>query len=163
MTETETETGDELKDRRRKVPIRTKLLFASGTLQEATVTAGGITTMLFYNQVLGVSPALVGMAFLIVSILDAVADPIVGLWSDRFHSRWGRRHPFMFFSAFPIAIGFYFLYQPVNGLSETGLVIWLVVFFTMVRLGQTFYLIPHDALGAAVSYTHLTLPTSVMG
>ena len=97
MTETETETGDELKDRRRKVPIRTKLLFASGTLQEATVTAGGITTMLFYNQVLGVSPALVGMAFLIVSILDAVADPIVGLWSDRFHSRWGRRHPFMFF------------------------------------------------------------------
>ena len=151
MTETETETGDELKDRRRKVPIRTKLLFASGTLQEATVTAGGITTMLFYNQVLGVSPALVGMAFLIVSILDAVADPIVGLWSDRFHSRWGRRHPFMFFSAFPIAIGFYFLYQPVNGLSETGLVIWLVVFFTMVRLGQTFYLIPHDALGAELT------------
>ena len=107
--------------------------------------------MLFYNQVLGVSPALVGMAFLIVSILDAVADPIVGLWSDRFHSRWGRRHPFMFFSAFPIAIGFYFLYQPVNGLSETGLVIWLVVFFTMVRLGQTFYLIPHDALGAELT------------
>ena len=104
MTETETETGDELKDRRRKVPIRTKLLFASGTLQEATVTAGGITTMLLYNQCWE-SPALVGMAFLIVSILDAVADPIVGLWSDRFHSRWGRRHPFMFFSAFPIAIG----------------------------------------------------------
>ena len=49
---TETETGDELTNRRRKVPIRTKLLFASGTLQEATVTAGGITTMLFYNQVI---------------------------------------------------------------------------------------------------------------
>jgi len=137
--------------RRRKVPIRTKLLFASGTLQEATVTAGGITTMLFYNQVLGVSPALVGMAFLIVSILDAVADPIVGIWSDRFHSRWGRRHPFMFFSAFPIAIGFYFLYQPINGLSEMGLVVWLVVFFAVVRLGQTFYLIPHDALGAELT------------
>ena len=57
----------------------------------------------------------------------------------------------MFFSAFPIAIGFYFLYQPINGLSETGLVIWLVVFFTMVRLGQTFYLIPHDALGAELT------------
>ena len=94
---TETETGDELIDRRRKVPIRTKLLFAFGTLQEATVTAGGIVTMLFYNQVLGVSPALAGLAYLIVSIVDAVADPVVGLWSDRFQSRWGRRHPFMFF------------------------------------------------------------------
>ena len=148
---TETETGDELIDRRRKVPIRTKLLFAFGTLQEATVTAGGIVTMLFYNQVLGVSPALAGLAYLIVSIVDAVADPVVGLWSDRFQSRWGRRHPFMFFSAFPIAIGFYFLYQPINGLSETGLVVWLVVFFAVVRLGQTFYLIPHDALGAELT------------
>ena len=148
---TETETGDELTDRRRKVPIRTKLLFAFGTLQEATVTAGGITTLLFYNQVLGVSPALAGLAYLIVSIVDAVADPVVGLWSDRFQSRWGRRHPFMFFSAFPIAIGFYFLYQPINGLSETGLVVWLVVFFAVVRLGQTFYLIPHDALGAELT------------
>ena len=148
---TETETGDELIDRRRKVPIRTKLLFAFGTLQEATVTAGGIVTMLFYNQVLGVSPALAGLAYLIVSIVDAVADPVVGLWSDRFQSRWGRRHPFMFFSAFPIAIGFYFLYQPINGLSETGLVVWLVIFFAVVRLGQTFYLIPHDALGAELT------------
>ena len=52
MTEIETETDDELIDRRRKVPIRTKLLFAFGTLQEATVTAGGIVTMLFYNHCL---------------------------------------------------------------------------------------------------------------
>ena len=148
---TETETGDELTDRRRKVPIRTKLLFSFGTLQEATVTAGGITTMLFYNQVLGLSPALAGLAYLIVSIVDAVTDPIVGAWSDRFHSRWGRRHPFMFFSAFPIAIGFYFLYQPISGLSEAGLFVWLIVFFALVRLGQTLYLIPHDALGAELT------------
>ena len=42
-------------DRRRKISTRTKLLFASGTLQEAVVTAGGLTTILFYNQVLGVA------------------------------------------------------------------------------------------------------------
>ncbi|MGI9234593.1 MAG: MFS transporter, partial [Woeseiaceae bacterium] len=138
-------------NRRRKVSVRTKLLFASGALQEAVVTAGGITTILFYNQVLGVSPALAGTAYLIVSIIDAVADPIVGTWSDRFHSRWGRRHPFMFVSAFPIAISFYFLYQPIEGLSETGLFFWLIAFFALVRLGQTFYLIPHDALGAELT------------
>ena len=107
--------------------------------------------MLFYNQVLGVSPALAGLAYLIVSIVDAVTDPLVGAWSDRFHSRWGRRHPFMFFSAFPIAIGFYFLYQPISGLSEAGLFVWLIVFFALVRLGQTLYLIPHDALGAELT------------
>ena len=138
-------------DRRRKVPIRTKLLFASGALQEATITAGGIATVLFYNQVLGVSPSLVGTAFLIVSIIDAVSDPLIGTLSDRFRSRWGRRHPFMFVSALPIGIAFFFLYQPIDGLGEVGLFVWLTAFLALLRLGQTFYLIPHDALGAELT------------
>ena len=107
--------------------------------------------MLFYNQVLGISAVLAGTAFLIASIVDAVSDPLIGAISDRFRSRWGRRHPFMFASALPIAISFYFLYQPLNGLSETGYFIWLVVFLVLLRLSQTFYLIPHDALGAELT------------
>lgn len=137
--------------RRRKLSIRTKLLFASGGLQEAVVTAGGIVTVLFYNQVLGISPALAGTAFLIGSIVDAITDPLIGAISDRFRSRWGRRHPFMFASALPIAIAFYFLYQPPDALSETGYFVWLVVFLVLLRLSQTFYLIPHDALGAELT------------
>ena len=137
--------------RRRKLSVKTKLLFASGSLQEAVVTAGGIVTVLFYNQVLGVSPALAGTAFLIASIVDAISDPLIGAISDRFRSRWGRRHPFMFASAMPIAISFYFLYQPVEGLSQTGYFIWLIVFLVFLRLSQTFYLIPHDALGAELT------------
>ena len=147
----EAAADDQQTDRRRKVPIRTKLLFASGGLQEATVTGAGIATILFYNQVLGVSPLLAGTAYLIVSIVDAISDPTIGTLSDRFRSRWGRRHPFMLASALPIAISFYFLYQPMEGLSETGYFIWLTVFFLFLRLGQTFYLIPHDALGAELT------------
>ena len=56
--------------------------------------AAGITTLLFYNQILGLSPSLCGLAFLISSIADAVSDPLVGTISDRYQSRWGRRHPF---------------------------------------------------------------------
>lgn len=53
------DTGEPIA-RRRKVPVRTKLFFASGAFQEATIVAAGIVTVLFYNQVLGVSPALCG-------------------------------------------------------------------------------------------------------
>jgi GPH family glycoside/pentoside/hexuronide:cation symporter len=77
------------------VPLRTKLAFSSGTFHEATVTAAGITTLIFYNQVLGVSPSLCGVAFLIAAIVDAVSDPLMGALSDRLNTRWGRRHPFM--------------------------------------------------------------------
>ncbi len=143
--------SEQIQTRRRKLPVGAKLLFASGALQEAAVTAGGIVTIIFYNQVLGVSPALAGTAFLIASIVDAISDPLIGSISDRFRSAWGRRLPFMFASALPIAVSFYFLYQPVEGLSETGYFIWLVTFLILLRLSQTFYLIPHDALGAELT------------
>ena len=138
-------------NRRRKLSVRTKVLFASGALQEAVVTAGGIATVLFYNQLLGVSPALVGTAYLIASAFDALSDPLIGAITDRFRSKWGRRHPFMFASALPIGISFYFLYQPADGLTETGYFIWLCVFLILLRLSQTLYLIPHDALGAELT------------
>lgn len=137
--------------RNRKVPLRTKLAFSSGALQEATVSAAGFTTMIFYNQILGVSPSLCGIAFLIASIIDGISDPLVGAVSDRFDSRWGRRHPFMFVSAFPLGISFYLLYQPMDGLGETGLFVWFVVCLVVMRLSTTFYNIPHDALGAELT------------
>ena len=148
--------------RNRKVPVRTKLFFASGTLQEAAVTAGGIVTVLFYNQVLGISPSLAGTAFLIASVVDALSDPAIGTLSDRIRSRWGRRHPFMMASALPIAVAFYFLYQPIDGLSELGYFVWLTVFLVLLRIGQTFYLIPHDALGAELTDDY-TERSSVFG
>ena len=44
-------------DRKRKVPLRTKLAYSSGTLNEAVVSAAGIATLIYYNQVLGVWPS----------------------------------------------------------------------------------------------------------
>ena len=88
-------------DRKRKVPVRTKVAYSSGTINEAAVTAAGIATLIYYNQVLGVSPALCGVSFMIVHIVDAVSDPLMGALSDRINTRWGRRHPAMLASALP--------------------------------------------------------------
>ncbi|MDE2921498.1 MAG: MFS transporter [Acidobacteriota bacterium] len=137
--------------RRRKVPLRTKLAFSSGGFQEGMVVAGRITTLIFYNQVLGVSAALCGVAYLVASIVDAVSDPMVGAISDRFRSRWGRRHPLMLMSALPIAISFYFLYQPISGLSEGALFAWQVCFLVLLRISTSFHNIPRDALGAELT------------
>ena len=110
MTSDVKDTVDErgFDTRRRKLSVRTKLIFASGALQEATVTIGGIATVLYYNQVLGVSPSMVGLAFLIVSIIDGVSDPLIGALSDRAQSRWGRRHLFMLMAALPTSVSFFF-------------------------------------------------------
>ena len=140
-----------LGSRDRKLSVKAKVLFASGAIQEGVVSAGGIVTLIFYNQVLGVSPALAGIAFAIASVSDAITDPLIGTYSDQFKSKIGRRHPFMFFSALPLAVSFFFLYQPPQELSATGYFWWLTVFLVLVRVSQTFYLVPHDALGAELT------------
>ena len=138
-------------ERSRQLPRRTKLAFPAGSLEEAVVGAAGIATMLFYNQVLGLSASLCGVVFLIASVVDGISDPIVGAFSDQFKSRWGRRHPLMFLSAFPLAISFYCLYQPPEGLSETGLFVWFLLFMILTRTAKTFYTVPHAALGAELT------------
>ena len=143
--------GRQRPDRRRIVPLRTKLAFSSGAFQEGMVVAGRLTTLMFYNQVLGVSAALCGLAYLVASIVDAVSDPLVGAISDRFRSRWGRRHPLMLMSALPLTISFYFLYQPVSGLGEGGLFAWLLGFLVLLRISTSLHNIPRDALGAELT------------
>ncbi len=137
--------------RRRKISKRTKLGFASGMLENSMMTAAGLTTMLFYNQVLGVAPELCGLAFAIASVVDAISDPAVGLLSDRVQTRWGRRHPFMLGSSFPLGLCFYLMYQPPTGLSEVALFWWFTLTMIGMRLAKTYYSVPHAALGSELT------------
>ena len=47
----------------------------------------------------GMDARRVGWALVVPRIFDAIIDPILGRFSDNFHSRWGRRRPFMVFAA----------------------------------------------------------------
>ncbi len=106
----------------------------------------------YFNQVMGLDPALAGSASLIALLFDAVTDPLVGLWSDRFTSlRWGRRHPFMIWSAIPLGLFTYLLFLPPAGIGQMGLFIWLTTFSVLVRAALTFFVVPHISLGAELT------------
>lgn len=138
-------------NRTRRLGLRAKLAYSSGSLEEAMLGAAGVATMIFYNQVLGVSAALCGTGFLIASIVDAVSDPLAGAVSDSVRTRWGRRHPFMFVAAFPLAAFFFGLYQPPRGLTQTGLFAWFTAMLVGLRLAKTFFAVPYSALGAELT------------
>lgn len=108
--------------------------------------------MIFYSQVLGLSPALAGLALFLALIFDAISDPLVGFWSDSTRSRWGRRHPFMYFSALPVAVCYYFLWSPPIDISnETHLFFWLLGSTIGVRFLITLYEIPSTSLVAELT------------
>ena len=98
--------------------------------------------------------ALVGLAIAIAVMIDAVTDPLIGTWSDRIRTRWGRRHPMLLAASVPLAATFIALFNPPEGLSELGNFLWLMVFGVLVRASYTFYNIPHLALGAEMAHDY---------
>lgn len=136
--------------------VRFKLSYGVGATAEAmTFTATSMFLLLYYNQVLGVSPGLVGLALSAGLMVNAVFEPMVGSWSDRVRTRLGRRHPFMFAAAAPIAICFFALYSPPAGLGDTGLLVWLTVFYILLQQTMSLYEAPHLALGGELSEDYL--------
>jgi Na+/melibiose symporter-like transporter len=116
----------------------------------------------YYTQVLGLRGSLVGLAALLASLFDAVTDPVAGILSDRTGGRLGRRHPYLFSSALLIAVVFYLLWVPPAGLGEIALFAWLLGFGLLARLVNTFYVVPHLALGAELSADYEERNTVVM-
>ena len=79
------------------MPIRTTLAYGIGEVGEV-VFLGMFNTfiVIYYNQAIGLSNSLIGTAIMLATIGDAISDPMVGMISDRWRSRLGRRHPFLF-------------------------------------------------------------------
>jgi Na+/melibiose symporter-like transporter len=110
--------------------------------------------LLFYSQVIGVDARLVGLAITIALVIDAVADPIIGYWSDNLRSRWGRRHPFLYAAALPTAATYFLIWDPPAGWSQTSLFWYLLGLATVIRISISFYEIPSTALGPELARSY---------
>jgi Na+/melibiose symporter-like transporter len=136
----------------RAIPVSSKLAFGVGQAAEGLKnTAFALFVLFFYNQVHGVPGTLCGLALGVALLLDAVTDPLAGSLSDNWSGRLGRRHPFMYASALPLALCFFALFSPPDGLDDWGLFAWLTAFAVLTRQSMTLYHVPHLALGAELT------------
>ncbi len=130
-----------------------KWSYAIGNIPYAVKDAAfGTFVVFYYTQVLGVSGTLTGLAMFIALSWDAISDPIVGSWSDRVRSKWGRRHPLMLAGSIPTALLFLALFNPPAALiGEHALFLWLLAVSILLRTFLTIYFIPYQAMGAEMS------------
>ena len=128
------------------LPLWVKLTHGSGAAAFGIKNNGfDYFLLLFYGTVIGLEPGLVGLAILIALCFDAISDPLVGYWSDNFHSRWGRRHPFMYAAAIPVALSYFLLWNPPDW-SDAGLFLYLTLLAICIRTFITFYETPSSSL-----------------
>ena len=128
---------------------RTRLLYGAGGAVYAVKEAAYLMfVLLFYTQVLGLDGTITGIVIAASLVWDAVSDPLVGALSDRFHSRFGRRHPFMVASILPLGIGFLGLFAPPTSVVDDKWLLagWLLFWSLWVRTFITTFSIPHLAL-----------------
>ncbi|MBR0553347.1 MFS transporter [Stakelama marina] len=135
----------------RKVGRGPTLAYGFGAVAYGVKDNGfGTFLLLFYNQVVGLPSATVGLVIMAALIFDAFIDPAVGVLSDRTRSRWGRRHPWMYSAALPIAAGWLLLWNPPS-LSEPLTLVWLFATAVAVRTAVSCYEVPSQALTPELS------------
>lgn len=133
------------------LPLRIKVGYAIGSVAYGVKDNGfSVFLLLFYNQVMGLDPGLVGMILLVALLLDAVIDPVVGTLSDRTRTGWGRRHPWMYASILPMAVCWTLLwFAPAN--AGNWLYAYLLVFAFLLRAAISCYEVPALSVVSALS------------
>jgi GPH family glycoside/pentoside/hexuronide:cation symporter len=132
---------------RPKAGVPTMILFGTGFIANSVMSRGLATfLMVYYNQVMGLPAAWVGLGTGLALLVDAVVDPGVGYISDHVRTRWGRRHPFMYAAAAPVAILFFLLWNPPSGLEPLALFTYMMACLLSIRVFDTLFELPASAL-----------------
>lgn len=104
----------------------------------------------FYTNIYGLPPAVMGTLFLVVRVLDAITDPIMGAIADQTKSRWGRFRPWLLIICIPFAVSCVLVYSTPN-FEQTGKIVYAVIAYIFMTLMYTAINIPYCSLGAAIT------------
>jgi glycoside/pentoside/hexuronide:cation symporter, GPH family len=147
-----------------RIDLRTKFLYGVGELASSIkMVIFGLFLFFFYTAVMGLPGTLAGIGAAIGLVWDAVTDPLVGQYSDRMRSRYGRRHLLMFVGSLTIGVTFWLMFRPPQELSIPALFAWFIITTLLARFASTLFLVPYYALGAELSpdYNERTSITSI--
>lgn len=99
----------------------------------------------FYTDVFGLKPKDMAILFLLVRFIDALADPIMGLITDKFTTRWGRYRPYFLFLSVPFGLSVFLTFTTPD-FDYTGKLIYAYVTYIFVNLMFTTVTIPYISL-----------------
>lgn len=134
-----------------KVPLITKLAFGSGDVGPAVATAiMSFFLLYFLTDIARINPAVAGLILLVNKIWDAFNDPIIGMLSDRVHTRWGRRRPWFLFGAIPFGLTFFLLFL-VPDTGAAGKFWYYLIVSLMLDTAFTVVNVPYTALTPELS------------
>lgn len=140
------------KDINGKLKLSTKLGYGMGDIfGGGSITVVTMYYMIFLTDVAGISPYLIAIIFPVNKIWSAIADPLIGILSDRTRTRMGRRRPYFLAGMFMIILSFFIMWFPVRTANET--LKFFYYLFTFLVYSTTFSLVwvPYTALASEMT------------
>lgn len=154
------------------LPLLNKLLYASdGVGSQAIAQARGLWLLFFLvppkteAPTLAIPPLDLGPLHLdprvfaavlltLGRIIEAFDDPVIGWWSDRTRSRWGRRIPFMLFSTPFFGVFFALLWLVPWGPGSMANAVYVFVVLELFFLSSTLSSGPYESLLPEIARSH---------
>jgi Na+/melibiose symporter-like transporter len=143
-----------------RLPRRTLVLYGLPSLVTAVAALPmALFVPSYYADELGLPLAAVGAAIAASRLLDVVTDPLIGGFSDRIATRWGRRKPWMLLGTPLFLVSVWHVFVPGEDVGVGYLLAWSALLY----LGFTMIDLPHKAWGAELStdYDERSRVTSV--
>jgi len=129
-----------------KLPTRFKMLFSTGDLSTSIPLAIlAFFQLYFLTDVARLRPDYAAWAVALPRLWDAVNDPLFGIFSDRLHTRWGRRRALLLFGSVPLGLSFMFLWF-VPSFDQLGLAIYYAIAFIVFDTAFTIVHVGYNAL-----------------
>ena len=128
-----------------------KLVYGSGALADGMANTALGFLFFYMTAVRGLSGTIAGASFVIALLVDSFADPLIGTLSDNTRTLFGRRHPWMFAAALPLALSLGLLFSAPDSLKGWSLFLYMTLAAIGTRISLSVFAVPHVALGAELS------------
>ncbi len=136
----------------RRLSRGTYVGYSLGSLATGTFgTVPGLLLLYFLTDTLGVAAGVAGFTVLLPKLWDVVWNPLVGGWSDRTHTRWGARRPWMFAGALILPVFFVAMFAAPESLSSGGAAAWTGAAFLVAAAAYALFQVPYVSMPAEMT------------
>ncbi|WP_053991519.1 MFS transporter [Mangrovimonas sp. TPBH4] len=135
-----------MKSENQKLSLLEKIGYGSGDAAvNVVISSMFLIITFFYTDVFGLKPKDMALLFLLVRLIDAVTDPLMGLITDKFTTKWGRYRHYFLFLAVPFGISVFLTFTTPD-FDYAGKMIYAYITYIFVTIMFTSVTIPYISL-----------------
>lgn len=129
-----------------KMSVIEKIGYGSGDMAvNVVISSMMLIITFFYTDIFGLKPADVGILFLLVRLIDAITDPLMGIINDKVTTRWGRYRPYFLFMAIPFGLSVFLTFSTPDW-DYNAKLIWAYSTYILVTIIFTTVTIPYISI-----------------